>query len=310
MPAGLAGPFSSTPATSAPCGRLDVEAVGDVVGHLLDAHAEPAAAGLAELAKLIDDGDRGLGRHREADADRAARRRDDRRVDADHLALEIEQRAAGIAAIDGGVGLDVVVVRTGIDVAIARRHDAGGDGAAEAERIADRDHPFAEPQPVGIAERNRGERMLRLHPQQCEVDLGVASEDFGLEASAVVEDDGHLVGVGDDVVVGHHDAGGVDDEARAQRIDPARGVRPVLVVALLIVAAVLEEFVEELLEGRTGRKLRRRAVAVVDRLRGRDIDHRIDHFFGNIGDVVRTARGHRSGKKRDRHHRRGKRKGG
>ena len=55
-------------------------------------------------------GDRGFGRHRKADADRAARRRDDRGIDADDFAVEVEQRAAGIAAIDGGVGLDVVVV--------------------------------------------------------------------------------------------------------------------------------------------------------------------------------------------------------
>ncbi len=291
-------------------GRLEVQALGDLVGHLLDAHAEPAATGFAELAQLIDDRDRGLGRHREADADRAARRRDDRGVDADDIALEIEQRAAGIAAIDGGVGLDVVVVGTGLDVAVARRHDAGGDGAAEAERIADRDHPFAEPQPVGIAERNRGERLLRLHPQQREVDLGIATEDFRLEARAVIEDDGHLVGVGDDVVVGHHDAGGIDDEARSQRIHPARRVRPPLVVALLIVAAVLEEVIEELAERRTRRQLRHRIVAVVDGLRGRDVDDRIDDLFGDIGDVVRTARRCRRGDKRDSHHRRGKRKGG
>src|SRR5262249_8659656 len=86
---------------------LDVEACGDLARHALDATAEPAAAQLAELAKLIDDAGHGLRRHGKADADRAAGRRDDQRVDADDLAFEIEQRTAGIAAIDGGVGLDV-----------------------------------------------------------------------------------------------------------------------------------------------------------------------------------------------------------
>ena len=81
------------------------------------------------------------------------------------LAAEVEQRPAGIAAIDGGVGLDVVVVRARIDVAVARRDDAGGDRAAEAERIADGDHPFAEPQLVGIAELHRLERLVGLHAQ-------------------------------------------------------------------------------------------------------------------------------------------------
>ena len=86
--------------------RLDAEAVGDVVGDLLDAHAEPAAPGLAVLPQLIEHRHRGVGRHGKADADRAARRRDDRGIDADDFTVEIEQRAAGIAAIDGGVGLN------------------------------------------------------------------------------------------------------------------------------------------------------------------------------------------------------------
>ena len=50
----------------------------------------------------------------------------------------------------------------------------------------------------------------------------VRADQFGLERGAVVEDDGDLVGVGDHVIVGDHDAGRIDDEAGAERIDPAR----------------------------------------------------------------------------------------
>ena len=125
MPALSAGPPSMTPATSAPLRLVEAEAFGDLVGDRLDAHAEPAAPGLAEIARA---GRRrrlaSCRRDREADADRAARRRDDGGVDADHLAVHVEQRAAGIAAVDGGVGLDEVVIGTGIDVAVARRDDA------------------------------------------------------------------------------------------------------------------------------------------------------------------------------------------
>ena len=56
----------------------------------------------------------------------------------------VEGRAARIAAVDRRVDLQEVVVRSGADVAAARRDDAGGDGAAEAERIADGDHPVAD----------------------------------------------------------------------------------------------------------------------------------------------------------------------
>src|SRR6202011_4680166 len=130
---------------------LDVEAFSDLVGDLLDPDAEPAAAQLAELPELVDPAGPRLRRHRKADADRAAGGRDDQRVDADHFAVEVEQRPAGIAAIDGGVGLDVAVIGPGVDVAVARRNDASRHRAAEAERIADRNHPFAETQLIGIA---------------------------------------------------------------------------------------------------------------------------------------------------------------
>jgi hypothetical protein len=162
MPAGFAGPLSSTPAISAPRAglMLRLSAISSVTCWMRTP-SQPRRSS-PNCRKLIDHAGHGLRGHRKADADRAAGRRDDQRVDADHLAVEVEQRAAGIAAVDGGVGLDVVVIGPGIDVAVARRDDAGRHRAAEAERIADRDHPFAEPQLVGIAELHRDQRLVGL----------------------------------------------------------------------------------------------------------------------------------------------------
>src|SRR5205085_5949796 len=110
---------------------LHVQAFADLVGDLLDADAEPAAPRLAELAQLVDHAHHHLRGHGEADADRAAGRRIDRRVHTDHFTVEVEQRTARVAAVDGRVSLDVVVVRTRRDVAVARRDDARGHRAAE-----------------------------------------------------------------------------------------------------------------------------------------------------------------------------------
>ena len=91
--------------------------------------------------------------------------------------------------------------------------------------------------------------------QHREIGLGVAPDHLGLEPRAVGEDDGDLVGFRDHVIVGDDDAGRVDDEAGAERIDAARRtVRRLLVAALA--AAVLEELLEELLERRARRELR------------------------------------------------------
>ena len=60
---------------------------------------------------------------------------------------------------------------------------------------------------VGVAELHRLQRLGRLHLQHREIGLRVAADHLGLQPRAVVEDDGDLVGVGDDVVVGDDDAG-------------------------------------------------------------------------------------------------------
>src|ERR1700756_2432361 len=120
MPAGLAGPLSSTPATSAPCAGLilRLSAMSSVtcwmrtpsqprrVSPYWRSWSGTATAAVGGTGKPMP-----------------------------------LQPPAGMAAIDGGVGRDVIVVRARMDVAVARRHDAGRHGAAEAERIADGDHP-------------------------------------------------------------------------------------------------------------------------------------------------------------------------
>ena len=87
-------------------GRLDV--VGHV-GQLRRRHAQERLVGV-DLAlaglQLLDDRLGVVDRDREADVLGIV---DDRRVDADDLAVGVDQRAAGVAGVDGGVGLDQAV---------------------------------------------------------------------------------------------------------------------------------------------------------------------------------------------------------
>jgi hypothetical protein len=97
------------------------------------------------------------------------------------------------------------------------------------------------------------------------------------------------------MIVGHDDSRGVDDKPGTERVGLVR--LHIAAPRTARTTAVLEEVVEEFLERRARRQLRRRAPALTagaalgfDGLRGRDIDHRVDHFLGNVGDTVRTAR--------------------
>src|SRR6185369_7558366 len=71
-------------------------------------------------------------------------------------------RATRVAAVDRGVGLDVVVERARLDVAAARRHDAGRHGAAKAERVADRHHRLADLDLGQVAELDVGSSLSVL----------------------------------------------------------------------------------------------------------------------------------------------------
>ena len=112
-----AGPPGVTLATSAPAApcRPRLSAISSVTVWIRT--PEPAALDLAFGLERLDHRHGEVGRDREADADVAAARREDRGVDPDHLAAQIEGRAAGVAAIDRRVDLQEVVVRPGVDVA-------------------------------------------------------------------------------------------------------------------------------------------------------------------------------------------------
>ena len=70
-----------------------------------------------------------------------------------------------------------------------------------------------------------------------------------------------------------------------------------------LAAAVLEELVEELLERRARRQIGHVGrAASIDLLRRRDIDHRVDHLLGDVGDVVGTARQRRCADQGEQHH--------
>src|ERR1700690_37102 len=105
----------------------------------------------------------GVDRDGEADADVAvaAARGLDLRVDADHLAAAVEERAAGVAVVEGGVRLDDVVDRRAVrrhDLPLERADDARRDRPVLAERVADRHDRIADLDEIGVAEPERRER--------------------------------------------------------------------------------------------------------------------------------------------------------
>src|SRR5262245_35159507 len=111
---------------------------------------EIAARDIALSAQLRDDAFDHVARHGEADAAAVAA---DHSVDADHFAALIKERAAGVAAVYRGVGLNEILERLGlVNLPAQRGDDPRRNRTLVFERIADGDHGVAHAERVGIAQ--------------------------------------------------------------------------------------------------------------------------------------------------------------
>ena len=161
-------------------------------------------------------------RNRKADADEAVRLlgRKDGRVDADELALGVDERAARISLVDGGIRLDEVLIAVEAEpVAPKSRDDARGDRLADVEGVPDGKHGLADLELRGVAETDEGQAALAGNLDEGKVGFGVAAHQHGFSLSAVGQADIESLDRSDDVVVREHEAVGRDEDAAAERVE-------------------------------------------------------------------------------------------
>ena len=109
-PALSAGPFGVTSPIERAVGVLELELLGQRRREVLDHDAEVAAGDLAVFDEALHHVAGEVDGNGEADALVAAAAAEDGGVDADQPAVGVHERAAGVAGIDGGVGLDEILV--------------------------------------------------------------------------------------------------------------------------------------------------------------------------------------------------------
>ena len=210
--------------------------------------AEPGTAHLlaAALGRRDDDLDH-IDGNREANADRSARFRENRRIDADHAPVHIDQRSARIARINGGVGLNEEAVVGNADLrARQRRDDSLSHGLPDAEGIADGENEIADFERIRIAEFHHRKIAALGQFQHGEIGARIAQQDFRGNLPLVGQRNLNVGHALDDMMIGHDEAGGVDDDSRPQRL---RDIAPGLSAALAKEAAE-DRIVEKRIGGR------------------------------------------------------------
>ena len=154
----------------------------------------------------------------------------DERVDTHKLAVVVDERATGVARVDGSIGLDHVGVdsvsagRAHGRGAIQRRNDTRGDRLLVAKRRADRHNPLAHVKLGGVTDLDRGELggIGVLELDDGKVARGIVAHELGLVGGAVIHGHHVLVVAIDHVVIGEDVALGIEHNART---DAARAIR-------------------------------------------------------------------------------------
>ena len=148
-------------------------------------------------------------------------------VDADQFAVGVEQRAAGVAGVDRGVGLDAVGVfqqRAGrLLVAVRAGDDAVGHGrlkiGGQQERIADGEAPVADLHLVAVGHLGGGKVVAAQQLDQGHVAGRIDADDHRVVQPAVGHAALHVAAGGlDDVEVRQRVAVGRDHHARAAAV--------------------------------------------------------------------------------------------
>jgi len=128
---------------------------------------------------IVDVNDR-VGRHGKSDALVAVGLGKDGRIDADHFAIHVEQRAAGVAGIDGCIGLDEVLklaAGTRLNGAVLGRDDACGYRLVKRKRTANGLDPVANIGCVGVAQRDGGKWRVGIDLDDRQIGCLVYSDD-------------------------------------------------------------------------------------------------------------------------------------
>ena len=127
-------------------------------------------------------------------------------IDADDLPAAVNQRAAGIAGVQGGIGLNQVHgAPVHIDIPVDGGNNAVGHGAPElhAQGVADCHHTVPHIHVVRVAEFRRGQ-IRGIHLQHGQVAGGVAAHQPRRLAALVCQKNGVGFSVFNHMIIGDH----------------------------------------------------------------------------------------------------------
>ena len=128
----------------------------------------------------------------------------------------LDEGAAGISRVDGGVGLNEVFESIEPDtVAPGRTDDAHGDGLADIERVADGEHDVTHAYGRHVGDPDAG-KPGDGNLQNGNIGIPVFADEQRLAAAAIRQRNQYFIGAIDDVLIGENISFGADDDTGAE----------------------------------------------------------------------------------------------
>ena len=128
----------------------------------------------------------------------------DHGVDTDNLAINVDEGAAAVAGVNGGVGLDEILIEGRVvdePVAALGAYVADGEGVVETIGGSDGDGEFTDADVGGLGELG-GAQVFGVDFNDSKVGLGVDATEAGGVFAAIGGDDLETCGVLDNMAVG------------------------------------------------------------------------------------------------------------
>src|SRR5882724_5251074 len=186
-------------------------------------HAKESAMNAAVGDEVVGDTFRGVNGDSEADSGGRASGRINGGIDANYFTVGVDERAAGVAAIDGRIGLNGFVDErglAGLHGTAQGADDASCERGLEPQRIADGENFLAHLQCGGVAERE-GDKFLSLgiNLDQSDVVALVGADELRGVVRLVTQNDFDGLSAFDNVKVCEDIAAGIDDKSGARAFD-------------------------------------------------------------------------------------------
>jgi len=200
---------------------IRLEVLGHLGRKLLDHDPQPGALHPSELDEIVGHTPGEVGGNRESNPLVAlASLGHDEGVHPDDFPVNVDERAARIPPVDGGVGLDEILVAAEVDGPVRGAYVTDADRIAQLKRGPDGQRPLPDSKIVGVRKPHR-RQTASVDPDDREVRVAVAGHDRGVGTFAVGEKHFDFVRLLNHVVVGEDVAVGADDHPAPESRDGA-----------------------------------------------------------------------------------------